>query len=148
MHNFITISTILLLVPLKLMLIYSLIFQIRRTYVVFRFKSIIYTVLLAVTTVIVSFIIFEIVAQAYLVSTFYSLKDKLLTHINPNILKIKLILVSSLILVALISIPIISLPGNDFFGFNLKFFKHALEWDYFIGVISFYLLTFLMWKKN
>ena len=60
MHNFITISTILLLVPLNLMLIYSLIFQIRRTYVVFRFKSIIYTVLLAVTTVIVSFIIFEI----------------------------------------------------------------------------------------
>lgn len=42
------------------MLIYSLIFQIRRTYVFFRFKSIIYTVLLAVTTVIVSFIIFEI----------------------------------------------------------------------------------------
>ena len=60
MHNFITISTILLLVPLNLMLIYSLIFQIRRTYVVFRFKSIIYTVLLAVTTVTVSFIIFEI----------------------------------------------------------------------------------------
>ncbi len=98
--------------------------------------------------IMLSFIIFEIVAQAYLVSTFYSLKDKLLTHINPNILKIKLILVSSLILVALISIPIISLPGNDFFGFNLKFFKHALEWDYFIGVISFYLLTYLMWKKN
>ena len=42
------------------MLIYSLIFQIRRTYVVFRFKSIIYTVLLAVITVIVSFIIIEI----------------------------------------------------------------------------------------
>lgn len=60
MHNFITISTILLLVPLNLMLIYSLIFQIRRTYVVFRFKSIIYTVLLAVTTATVSFIIFEI----------------------------------------------------------------------------------------
>ena len=60
MHNFITISTILLLVPLNLMLIYSLIFQIRRTYAVFRFKSIIYTVLLAVITVIVSFIIIEI----------------------------------------------------------------------------------------
>ena len=60
MHNFITISTILLLVPLNLMLIYSLIFQIRRTYVVFRFKSIIYTVLLAFITVIVSFIIIEI----------------------------------------------------------------------------------------
>ena len=94
------------------------------------------------------FIIFEIVAQAYLVSTLYSLKDKILSIINPTILRIKLILVSTLIIVAIISIPIISLPGNDFFGFNLKFFKHALEWDYFIGVITFYLLTYLMWKKT
>ena len=63
-------------------------------------------------------------------------------------LKLKIALVSTLIIVAVISIPIISLPGNNFFGFNLKFFKHALEWDYFLGVISFYMLTYLMWKKN
>ena len=94
------------------------------------------------------FITFEIVAQAYLDSILYSLKEKILTYINPNILKLKLILVSILIIVAIISIPIISLPGNDFFGFNLKFFKHALEWDYFIGVISFYLLTYFMWKRK
>ena len=98
--------------------------------------------------IMLSFIIFEIVAQAYLVATFYSLKDKLSQYININILKLKITLVITLIVVALISIPIISLPGNNFFGFNLKFFKHALEWDYFIGVISFYLLTFFMWKKN
>ena len=24
----------------------------------------------------------------------------------------------------------------------------CLEWNFFIGVITFYLLTFLMWKKN
>ena len=94
------------------------------------------------------FIVFEITAQAYLVSTFYSLKSKLINFINLKILKLKLLLVSLLILVAVISIPIISLPGDNFFGFNLKFFKHALEWDYFIGVITFYLLTFFMWKKN
>ena len=98
--------------------------------------------------IMLSFIIFEIAAQAYLVATFYSFKDKLSQYISLKILKIKITLVSTLIVVALISIPIISLPGNDFFGFNLKFFKHALEWDYFIGVISFYLLTFFMWKKN
>jgi len=93
------------------------------------------------------FIIFEITAQAYLVATFYSIKDKLTTYINIKILKLKFILVSTLIIIALMSIPIISLPGDNFFGFNLKFFKHALEWDYFIGVISFYFLTFLMWKR-
>ena len=95
-----------------------------------------------------SFIIFEIVAQAYLVSSLYSFKDKLDQYINIKILKLKIILVTGLIVIAIISIPIISLPGNDFLGYNLKFFKHALEWDYFLGVITFYLLTFFMWKKN
>lgn len=98
--------------------------------------------------IMLSFIIFEIVAQTYLVATFYSFKDKLNNYINLTFLKLKLALVTLLIAVAVISIPIISLPGDDFLGFNLKFFKHALEWDYFLGVISFYLLTFFMWKKN
>ncbi len=93
------------------------------------------------------FIIFEIAAQAYLVVTLFSFKDRLSKYINKKILMIKFFLVSLLIIVALISIPIISLPGDDFFGVNLKFLKHALEWDYFLGVISFYLLTFFMWKK-
>ena len=97
--------------------------------------------------IMLMFIIFEIVAQVYLVIILYSFRDKLVTYINPNILKMKIVLVSVLVVVAVISVPIISLPGNDFMGFNLKFFKHALEWDYFIGVISFYLLTFFMWKK-
>ena len=93
------------------------------------------------------FIIFEIVAQAYLVATYYSFREKLKNYINLKFLKLKIILVSILIIVALISVPIISLPGDYFLGYNLKFFKHALEWDYFLGVISFYLLTYLMWKK-
>ena len=97
--------------------------------------------------IMLSFIVFEIVAQAYLVATFFSFKEKIKSYINPTILYLKIILVSLLILIAIISIPIISLPGDDFFGMNLKFFKHALEWDYFLGVITFYLLTFLMWKK-
>ncbi len=97
--------------------------------------------------VMLSFIIFEIAAQVYLVTILYSLKKKLSNYINPIILKLKIFLVSTLIIVALISIPIISLPGDYFLGFNLKFFKHGLEWNYFLGVITFYLLTFLMWKK-
>ena len=98
--------------------------------------------------IMLSFIVFEIAAQAYLVTALYSLKDKLRSYINVKILNIKIFLVSTLIIVAVISIPIISLPGNNFLGFNLKFLKHALEWDYFLGVITFYLLTYFMWKKN
>ena len=97
--------------------------------------------------IMLSFIVFEIVAQAYLVATFWSFKKKLKDYINPTVLSLKIMLVSILIIVAVISIPIISLPGDDFFGIKLKFLKHALEWDYFIGVITFYLLTFFMWKK-
>ena len=93
--------------------------------------------------VMLSFIIFEIIAQAYLVAILYSLKDKLADHINPKILKAKILLVSLLIVVAIICVPIISWPGDQY-----KFLKHLLEWDYFLGVITFYLLTFLMWKKN
>ena len=87
------------------------------------------------------FIIFEIVAQAYLVITLYKLKDQIIDKINLKFLKLKGLLVSMLIIVAILAIPIVSMPGN-------KFIKHALEWDYFVGVISFYLLTYFMWKKK
>ena len=97
--------------------------------------------------IMLSFIIFEIVAQAYLVSTLYSFKDKLSKYINKTYLTLKLYLVSILIVVAIFSVPVVSIPGDYFFGINLKFFKHGLEWNYFIGVITFYLLTFFMWKK-
>ena len=90
--------------------------------------------------VMVSFILFEITAQAYLVITLYKLKDKLDNFINLKFLKTKVVLVSVLIIVAIIAIPIVSLPGN-------KHLKHALEWNYFLGVILFYLLTFFMWRK-
>lgn len=95
-----------------------------------------------------SFIIFEITAQAYLVASFYSIKDRLNKYINSVYLKIKIILVSTLIAVAIISIPILALPGDTFLNLNLKFLKHALEWDYFLGVIFFYMLTFFMWEKK
>ena len=91
--------------------------------------------------VMLLFIVFEIVAQAYLVFTLYKLKDKLKEHINFKFLIAKRILVTLLIVVAIASIPIIGFEGN-------KSIKHALEWDYFLGVIFFYFLTFFMWKRQ
>ena len=90
--------------------------------------------------VMLAFILFEIIAQTYLVLTLYSLKKSITNLINPSILKLKLVLVSALIVIAIISIPIVSMPGN-------KMFKHALEWNYFFGVILFYVLTYFMWKN-
>lgn len=90
--------------------------------------------------VLLSFIIFEILAQSFLVYKFYKLKFKMYKFFNLNILKIKIILVTILIVVAILSIPILATSGN-------VHFKHALEWNYFIGVVLFYLLTRFFWKK-
>tara|TARA_B110000967_G_scaffold202902_1_gene242564 strand:+ start:622 stop:1326 length:705 start_codon:yes stop_codon:yes gene_type:complete len=90
--------------------------------------------------VLLSFIIFEIVAQGMLVFSFYKLKHQLDTLINPTVLKFKIILVSILIFVALVSVPLLIKSGS-------VHFKHGLEWNYFVGVISFYILTHFLWKK-
>ena len=90
--------------------------------------------------VLVGFILFEIIAQSLLVVNFYKLKNQLEDFFYPNILKLKILLVSILICIAILSIPFLIMSGN-------VHFKHGLEWNYFIGVILFYLLTSLLWKK-
>ena len=90
--------------------------------------------------VLLSFIIFEIVAQSLLVYRFFKLKSLIYKHINNYVLVLKIILVTILVIVAIVSLPIVVTSGNIHF-------KHALEWNYFVGVIFFYLLTFLFWKK-
>ena len=91
--------------------------------------------------VMLSFIIFELVAQAYLIKFLYEIKNNLNNHINMIFLKIKRILIISLITISIITLPF--LPFDNF-----KFLKHAIEWNVFLGVILFYLLTHLMWKKT
>lgn len=91
--------------------------------------------------VMLSFIVFELVAQAYLIKFFYEVRDKLNDRINVTYLKIKRILITFLIAISIITLPF--LPFDNF-----KFLKHAIEWNVFLGVIVFYLLTYLMWKKN
>ena len=91
--------------------------------------------------VMLSFIIFEIIAQAYLIKFFYYAKKDLKDYINITYLKIKRILITMLITVSIISIPFLAFD-------NFKLLKHGLEWNVFLGVIIFYLLTHLMWKKT
>ena len=90
--------------------------------------------------VILSFIIFELVAQALLVINLNKIKNRIKHLMSLKVLKLKIILVAVLIVVALVSVPIISSSG-------FVKFKHALEWDFMIGVLSFYMLTFFFWKK-
>ena len=91
--------------------------------------------------VLLGFIIFELIAQALLVINIVKFKSKLTNLINNKILILKMILVSSLIIVAVLSAPILNTS-------EYTHFKHALEWNYFLGIVAFYLLTFFFWKKN
>ena len=91
--------------------------------------------------VLLFFIIFEIIAQGILVFHLYKLKTKLLEFINNKVLYLKIILVSILVIVAISSIPLLISKGNTHF-------KHALEWNYFVGVILFYLLSRFFWRRT
>ena len=91
--------------------------------------------------ILLAFIIFEIVAQGLLVYQIYKVRKKIKEISNPLILKFKIFLVSVLAIVAILSLPILVSKG-------FTHFKHALEWNYFVGVSIFYLFTNLFWKRT
>ena len=91
--------------------------------------------------VLLLFIVFELIAQGILVFHLYKLKTKLLEFINNKVLYLKIVLVSILVIVAISSLPLLVSKGNTHF-------KHALEWNYFVGVILFYLLSRFFWRRT
>ena len=91
--------------------------------------------------ILLLFIIFEIIAQGILVYHLIKLKSQLLNLINNKILILKIILVTILATVAILSLPLLVSKGNTHF-------KHALEWNYFVGVVMFYLLTRFFWRRT
>ena len=91
--------------------------------------------------VLLLFIIFELIAQGMLVYYLFKIKNRILEITNKKVLYIKMFIVSILVIVAVASLPILVTKGNTHF-------KHALEWNYFVGVILFYLLTFFFWKRT
>ena len=91
--------------------------------------------------ILLFFIIFEIIAQGILVYHIYKIKNKVIEISNTRVLNLKIALVSLLASVAILSLPILIDKGNTHF-------KHGLEWNYFVGVITFYILTFFFWKRT
>ena len=91
--------------------------------------------------VLLLFIIFEIIAQGILVYHFFKIKNLITKLINKKILTLKIALVAVLATVAVLSLPILLNKDNTHF-------KHALEWNYFVGVILFYLFSRFFWKRT
>ena len=91
--------------------------------------------------VLLLFIIFEIIAQGILVYHFFKIKSNLQNFINKKILNLKILLVLILATVGILSLPFLIKSGNTHF-------KHALEWNYFVGVILFYLFSRFFWRST
>ena len=92
-------------------------------------------------TFVVFFILFEILAQAFLIKKILLIKDKIIDYLNEKIILIKLLFV---IFVCLSTIIIFGLLTIYNFPPNVDY---ILEWNYFLILLIFYFLSFLLWKK-
>ena len=91
---------------------------------------------------IVFFILFEVLAQAFLIKDIFKNKLKLMYFLNNIVINLKLIFVFLVCLSTLIIIVILSK-----FDLSDKV-DYVLEWNYFLILLLFYLLSSLLWKKQ
>ena len=97
--------------------------QIRRSYIVF-------------------FILFEILAQVYLLKYIWNKRNDLKNYFHQRILIAKL---SFVIFVAICSFTILTIL--IFYNLSAKV-DYILEWNYFLILLIYYYLSFLIWKKS
>ena len=92
--------------------------------------------------IIILFILFELAAQFFLVRRIIIIKDQLEKFTNKNIINAKIIFITIILIISFIIVGILAtydLPKKvDYF----------LEWDYFLILLFFYLLSSIMWRKN
>ena len=93
-------------------------------------------------SIIILFILFEIIAQILLTRNLFKFKEKLKEYINPLILKIKIIFVITIFFTTCAAFTILVLgdPSTEF--------KHILEWNYFSFLLLYYILSRLLWKRS
>ena len=92
--------------------------------------------------IILLFIFSEILAQSFLTLKIYKYKNIFKKHINNSILMIKIIFVSILSMATIIILTSLALYDVP------KKINYILEWNYFVILLFFYLLSTRLWKKN
>ncbi len=92
--------------------------------------------------IIVLFILFEILAQVFLAKNLYQKKQSLVNYCYLKIILLKVYFVSFICISTLII-----LFGLMFFNYPSSI-DYILEWNYFLILLFFYLLSSIMWKKN
>ena len=93
-------------------------------------------------TFVIFFIFFEVLAQAFLIKKIFDIKDKIKNFLNFFVIYLKLIFVSLICFITLLILLILI-----FYNLSSKI-DYILEWNYFLILLFFYILSFLMWKKN
>jgi len=91
-------------------------------------------------SVIILFILFEVLAQIYLTINIVKLSKQLKDYIRPIVLKIKIGFVFIVAISTIISfyVLIFENPTTNF--------KHMLEWNYFSFLLIYYILSNRLWK--
>lgn len=92
--------------------------------------------------IIVSFILCELIAQTFLVRRIYLIKNLLHNYTFRSIIISKIIFVITIILITIIILAILSVMNLP------QKVDYILEWNYFLVLLIFYLLSSIMWKKN
>lgn len=93
-------------------------------------------------SLIVFFILFEVLAQAFLIKYILEKKSEFFKFLNSFIVYCKLafvFLVCFSTLIILIILLIVNLDSK---------IDYILEWNYFLILLFFYLLSSMMWKRN
>lgn len=91
---------------------------------------------------IIFFILFEVLAQAFLIKEIYKIRNEISKYINNIIVYLKLGFVTIVCLSTLIILIILTV-----YNFDPKV-DYILEWNYFLLLLLFYFLSSIMWKRN
>ena len=92
--------------------------------------------------ILVLFILCEIIAQFLLTRSLYLSIRKIESYIFKAVLNLKIIFVSILVIISILVLSILAV-------YNLTSkIDYILEWNFFLFLLFFYLLSSIMWKKN
>ena len=92
--------------------------------------------------VLLLFIICEILAQFFLTRRLYISMDSLINYTYVFVIKLKIIFISIIIFTTIIVVFILSIYNLD------SKVDYILEWNYFLFLLFFYLLSWAIWKKQ
>ena len=92
-------------------------------------------------TIIVLFILFEVLGQIFLTKNLYTYKNNFYNYARIKIIFLKVIFVSLVLLVTLFVFFILT-----FYNLPSKI-DYILEWNYFAALLIYYFLSSIMWKN-